>query len=116
MIPTMITGSLVYKRRYAPIEYGCATLIAAGIALFAYKPAKAASVDDVAPGLVVLGYAMCFFNLFADGFTNSTQDEILSRHKHRHPLNMMTAMNLWASLYYSIAAIAYWAMLSTHVR
>ena len=72
MIPAMLTGTFIYNRRYSPLEYFFVLLITAGVAMFAYKPGIAASTTNFAPNLVLLGYAMCFFNLFADGYTNTT--------------------------------------------
>lgn len=102
MIPVMVAGTLLYGKRYRPLEYFCAVLIAGGVSLFALTKSSGAVKSKLADPNAPLGYALVFFNLGADGYTNALQDQIKEKHPKTGACNMMFSMNLWCTFYYFI--------------
>lgn len=72
MVPVMIMGTLIGGKIYSVLDYGCATLIAAGISLFANQSSSKVTKKLEAPN-APLGYTLCLLNLFFDGYTNAKQ-------------------------------------------
>lgn len=68
----MVMGTLIGGKYYSGIEYFCAAVIAAGISLFANQSSNQVARKLAAPN-APLGYALCFFNLVFDGYTNAKQ-------------------------------------------
>jgi len=95
-IPTMVIGTLIYKKQYLPLEYLCVIMVCAGVAAFMllkqHKPGHR-DQDESMSGLVLVG-----INLVLDGFTNSSQDYMRNKYD-ASAFQMMFFMNLWSGLY-----------------
>ncbi|PWN95792.1 UAA transporter [Tilletiopsis washingtonensis] len=102
LLPVLFAQVLLYRRRIAPHKYLVVALVTAGISLFMLcapaKPGKAARADSS------LGLALLLANLFLDGLTNSTQDEIFAHYRVSGP-QMMFLMNLAASFLLSASLL-----------
>ena len=72
MVPVMIMGTLLHRKRYSPAEYICMTLIGVGVALFGKKGSAHVASKLVNPN-TSLGYSLCLINLTLDGYTNAAQ-------------------------------------------
>lgn len=98
-VPIMLTGSVLYKKRYSAVEYGSVLAIAGGVALFALSGGKArGALADSNPAL---GYALVLANLLLDSYTNTSQDDLLRRYRETSSLHMMGWSNFWGALYYA---------------
>lgn len=97
----MLTGTVLYGKRYSSVEYLCAFLIAGkicgcstreatapvsdatrpsgGVSVFALTKDHGSVKSKLAAPNAVLGYALVFFNLGADGYTNALQDQAFSQ-------------------------------------
>ena len=103
----MLTGSVLYRKRYSAVEYGSVLAIAAGVAMFALSSAKGrGALADRNPAL---GYALVAANLLLDSLTNTGQDELLRRWPQTSSLHMMCWSNFWGGLYY----VAFFALSGT---
>jgi UDP-galactose transporter B1 len=101
MVPVMIMGTLLHRKRYSGLEYACMSLIGIGISLFARKGASSVAKKLASPN-APLGYFLCFMNLTLDGYTNAAQDEINKHHPQNSPIHMMCWMNFWCAVYYGM--------------
>lgn len=99
MVPVMIMGTLLHKKRYTALEYMCMSMIGIGISLFARKSSSKVTAKLAAPN-APLGYFLCFVNLTLDGYTNAFQDEINKNYPKNNPIHMMCWMNFWCTLFY----------------
>eukprot|EP00899_Mesostigma_viride_P022663 jgi/Mesvir1/3581/Mv12044-RA.1 len=99
MVAVMVVGTLVHRVFYSVAEYLCALLIAGGISLFALSQPAKAMAGKLANPNAPLGYFLCFANLAMDGYTNSTQDEIIRKHPGTNSYHLMAGINLWCTLY-----------------
>ncbi|KAF5382781.1 hypothetical protein D9615_002754 [Tricholomella constricta] len=86
LVPVMIMNVLLYRRRFAPHKYLVVAMVTAGITLFMYLgPRKAAknnaSSTNGGSYANLIGITYLLINLLLDGATNSTQDEIFTRHR-----------------------------------
>lgn len=109
LLPVMVLGTVLYGRRYKPIEYLCCLAITGGVALFALRSTADhqsagygahSQVTSQGGRTLALGYALCFANLVLDGYTNSAQDEIHLRYSGGTALHMMCWMNAWSGAFY----------------
>lgn len=73
MIPVMLMGIVIRKRRYSRREFFCVFMITVGVALFSWKSKK----SNVAPSF--LGFALLFASLFMDGVTGPLQERLIAR-------------------------------------
>lgn len=73
MIPVMLMGIVIRKRRYSAREFFCVFMITVGVALFSWK-SKESTVDTS-----VLGFALLFASLFMDGVTGPLQERLIAR-------------------------------------
>jgi UDP-galactose transporter B1 len=99
MVPVMLMGTLLHRKRYSALEYLCMSMIGVGVSLFARKSSSAVTRKLASPN-APLGYFLCFMNLTLDGYTNAAQDEINKHHPKNSPIHMMAWMNFWGTLYY----------------
>lgn len=90
MVPVMIMGTLIGGKVYGFLDYGCATLIAAGISLFANQSSTKVIKKLEAPN-APLGYFLCFLNLFFDGYTNAKQ-------VHHSPVSLCCSYSVHTTL------------------
>ncbi|KIJ59469.1 hypothetical protein HYDPIDRAFT_100657 [Hydnomerulius pinastri MD-312] len=86
LVPVMLMNVLLYRRKFAPHKYLVVAMVTAGISVFMFfgneKPSKATfNGDSQSPYGQLIGIAYLLINLILDGATNSTQDEIFSKHK-----------------------------------
>ena len=100
-VPIMLTGALLYRKRYKASEYASVLAIGLGVALFAL-----ASVKSKGPAVdkdPLLGYSLVLANLLLDSLTNTAQDELKRKYPQVSSLHMMCWTNFWGALFYSIA-------------
>lgn len=72
MIPVMLMGIVIRKRRYSMREFICVFMVSAGVALFSWK-SKSSKVPS-SP----LGFALLFASLFMDGVTGPLQERLIA--------------------------------------
>ncbi|KAK8844595.1 hypothetical protein IAR55_006442 [Kwoniella newhampshirensis] len=90
LIPVLLLNVFLYRRRFSPHKYVVVALVTVGISLFmlmAESKGKKKGGSDSAWGLCLLG-----INLFIDGLTNSTQDQIFSTYPSYTGQQMMFTM------------------------
>lgn len=75
MIPVMLMGIVIRRRRYSLREFICVGLITAGVAMFSWKTKR--SIVPSSP----LGFLLLFGSLFMDGVTGPLQERFVARHK-----------------------------------
>ncbi|WVR03244.1 hypothetical protein IAU60_000235 [Kwoniella sp. DSM 27419] len=96
LIPVLLLNVLLYRRRFSPHKYVVVALVTVGISLFmllAEGGKKKKGGNDSAWGLWLLSV-----NLFIDGLTNSTQDQIFSTYRSFTGQQMMFCMSLFTQL------------------
>ncbi|WVQ82913.1 hypothetical protein IAT38_005049 [Cryptococcus sp. DSM 104549] len=96
LIPVLLLNVVLYRRRFSPHKYIVVALVTVGISLFmllAESSGKKKGGSDSAWGLCLLG-----INLFIDGLTNSTQDQIFSTYPKYTGQQMMFTMSLTTQL------------------
>ncbi|KAF8644548.1 hypothetical protein AX16_008422 [Volvariella volvacea WC 439] len=89
LVPVMIMNVLLYRRKFAPHKYLVVAMVTAGITLFMFfggesgkkKGGHGSGTVSNSPYANLIGITYLLINLALDGATNSTQDEIFSRHK-----------------------------------
>ncbi|KAG6841022.1 hypothetical protein C0991_002570 [Blastosporella zonata] len=115
LVPVMIMNVLLYRRKFAPHKYVVVLMVTAGITIFmglgdskaqAKHAAKAGAGNGqaAAPYANVIGIAYLLINLLLDGATNSTQDEIFTRHRVTGQ-QMMLWINIFCTLITSVLAV-----------
>jgi len=78
LLPVMATNMVLYGKRYQWYQYLSVALITGGVSMFMLvKPSKGEGVSSNS----LIGVALVLFNLFLDGFTNSTEEEIRDHKK-----------------------------------
>ncbi|WWC67105.1 uncharacterized protein I206_101012 [Kwoniella pini CBS 10737] len=96
LIPVLLLNVLLYRRKFSPHKYLVVILVTIGISLFmllAESGKKKKAGNDSAWGLWLLG-----INLFIDGLTNSTQDQIFSTCRSFSGQQMMFFMSFFTQL------------------
>ena len=78
MVPVMLAGTLLHRKRYSVLEYLCMLMIGVGVGLFARKSSSTVTTKLASPN-APLGYFLCFVNMSFDGYTNAYQDEVIRR-------------------------------------
>ncbi|KAF8073559.1 UAA transporter [Lyophyllum atratum] len=113
LVPVMIMNVLLYRRRFAPHKYLVVFMVTAGITIFmgmGGDKGKSKSHDNdngngnVTPYAGLVGIAYLLINLLLDGATNSTQDEIFTRHRVTGQ-QMMFWINVFCTLLTSILSV-----------
>ena len=100
-VPIMLTGALLYRKRYGALEYLSVVAISVGVAMFALASSKTkGALHDADP---LLGYILVLLNLVLDSLTNTGQDDLKRRYPNVSSLHMMCWTNFWGGLYYAIA-------------
>ncbi|XP_064102263.1 adenosine 3'-phospho 5'-phosphosulfate transporter 1-like isoform X1 [Macrobrachium nipponense] len=95
IIPTMIMGKIIGKKKYEYFEYVTAILISAGMTMFLLGSTESKSGSDnstTISGVIILAGYMAF-----DAFTSNWQGELFSQHKMTS-LQMMCGVNLFSCL------------------
>mmetsp|Transcript_19911 Transcript_19911/g.28996 ORF Transcript_19911/g.28996 Transcript_19911/m.28996 type:complete len:354 (-) Transcript_19911:597-1658(-) len=93
MIPVMVMGVFVSKRRYSWKETMCVLMITAGVAIFSYKP-KAAQTGETS----LIGILLLAASLICDGFTGPFQERIVAA-SNPTSHQMMFWQNFWAAVW-----------------
>jgi solute carrier family 35 (UDP-galactose transporter), member B1 len=110
-VPIMLTGTVLYRKKYSLSEYMSVLAIGVGVALFAVSSGKAkGALHDSNP---LLGYSLVLLNLLLDSLTNTAQDELHRTYPDVTSLHMMCWTNFWGGLYY---AIAFFGLTGTGVK
>lgn len=74
MIPVMLMGVVIRKRRYKLRDYLCVALVTLGVAMFSWKSKKSAVPNSM------FGFFLLFASLFMDGVTGPMQERLVARH------------------------------------
>lgn len=96
LLPVMFLHLVLYRRRFPGYKYLVVGLVTSGVGLFTlFHPTegKSAAASSSAWGLFLLS-----INLLADGFMNSTQDQIFSKNKGLTGPQMMLGLNVCSTL------------------
>lgn len=109
LVPVMIMNVLMYRRRFAPHKYLVVLMVTAGITIFMgmgneKKKSKVNNGSAQSPYANLIGITYLLINLILDGATNSTQDEIFTRHKVTGQ-QMMFWINIFCTLLTSILSV-----------
>ncbi|KAF8895262.1 UAA transporter [Infundibulicybe gibba] len=112
LVPVMIMNVLLYRRKFAPHKYLVVLMVTTGITIFMgfgndKSKSKSHSGSGQAPSSIyanVIGITYLLINLALDGATNSTQDEIFTRHKVTGQ-QMMFWINIFCTLLTSILSV-----------
>ena len=112
LVPVMIMNVFLYRRKFAPHKYLVVFMVTAGITIFMgmggdKKKAKShgngnGQAQNSYANLIGISYLL--INLALDGATNSTQDEIFTRHKVTGQ-QMMFWINIFCTLLTSILSV-----------
>jgi len=101
VIPVMLMGKVVSKRKYEYYEYVVAVLITAGMAAFLLgsdEGKKASSTTTISGVVILLGY------MVADSFTSSWQGALFTEYK-MSSIQMMAGVNLFSCLLTSVSLL-----------
>lgn len=91
LVPVMLMGVLLHRRKYAWSKYISVVLVTAGVSAFMLLiPAKGEQVANSVYGLLLVTV-----NMLLDGYTGSTQDELL-KSKRVSGYQLMFWMNLFS--------------------
>ncbi|KAK7075211.1 hypothetical protein SK128_020050 [Halocaridina rubra] len=96
IIPTMIMGKIVSKKKYEYFEYVTAVFISIGMTMFLLGSTEAKSGTGnttTVSGVIILAGYMTF-----DAFTSNWQGELFSQHK-MSSVQMMCGVNLFSCLF-----------------
>lgn len=111
LVPVMIMNVLLYRRRFAPHKYLVVLMVTTGITIFMgfgnEKSSKSKAQNSSAlptPYANLIGIAYLLINLLLDGATNSTQDEIFTRHKVTGQ-QMMFWINVFCTVLTSLLSV-----------
>ncbi|ORM39561.1 Solute carrier family 35 member B1 [Babesia sp. Xinjiang] len=90
MIPILIGGFIIFRKRYPWYDYVAVLIITACIICFNFaKPNSKMDGENTPWGLF-----MCFFSLFWDGVTGPIEDKMLSL-KDLHPYMLLFVLNVF---------------------
>ncbi|GFE54339.1 UDP-galactose transporter [Babesia ovis] len=90
MIPILIGGFIIFKKRYPWYDYVAVLLITGCIISFnIFKPNSKMDGENT-----VFGLCMCFFSLLCDGITGPIEDKMLSL-KDLHPYLLLFILNFF---------------------
>lgn len=92
LVPVMLMGLLVYRRKYSLHQYLAVALITIGVSSFMLFEGNNGKKSTNSTSIV--GILLLLINLLFDGYTNSTQDSIFSRFPQIQSQSMMFFMNL----------------------
>ncbi|ETV80537.1 hypothetical protein H257_06794 [Aphanomyces astaci] len=105
MIPVMLMGVVLGRKKYSWKEYVSVILITAGIVIFQLgKDSSKGSGKQQQTENSVYGLGLLFVSLFLDGLTGSGQEQMVEQHKpsvHQQMLNT----NVWAVIYTGIGCV-----------
>lgn len=96
MLPVMVVGFVWHRTRYSWGKVASCLLITTGVLVFYLQENQAAAKEGIRSSH--LGLLLLVINLFLDGFTNSTQDVLVERHRWSG-IRLMFWTNLMSSLW-----------------
>ncbi|KAI0982555.1 hypothetical protein GJ496_011669 [Pomphorhynchus laevis] len=102
-VSVMLMGIVFARKRYPLYRYACVFLIVSGVAIFMHGQTKASDSSNQTSS--TFGQILILCSLTFDGLTGAIQDKMLADHKVS-AYNLMFQINLWASLWSWIGAIA----------
>src|SRR5579862_2309696 len=92
LLPVMFLHLVLYRRRFPGYKYLVVGMVTAGVGLFTlFHPVEGSSKKAAENSL--WGLFLLSINLLADGFMNSTQDQIFSNNKQLTGPQMMLGLN-----------------------
>ncbi|KAA8495395.1 Solute carrier family 35 member B1 [Porphyridium purpureum] len=93
MIPVMLMGIVIRKKKYTPMEYLIVVMITVGVGMFSYNPQRGASDKGHTSAV---GLLLLLLSLFMDGVVGPFQEILVAKYSpSTHQL--MFHQNLWAS-------------------
>lgn len=95
VVPVMLMGKVLNKKKYKWVEYLEAVMISAGVSVFALDTASAASGGSTE----LKGIACLALYIIADSFTSQWQSRVYREHKGVDQYQMMFAVNVWSILF-----------------
>jgi solute carrier family 35 (UDP-galactose transporter), member B1 len=97
LLPVMFLHLVLYRRRFPGYKYLVIGMVTAGVGLFTlFHPVEGGSKQAAENSL--WGLFLLSINLLADGFMNSTQDQIFSKNKWLTGPQMMLGLNTCSTL------------------
>src|SRR5271170_3182842 len=105
LLPVMFLHLVLYRRRFPGYKYLVVFMVTAGVGIFTlFHPLEGSgkkAATNSAWGLFLLS-----INLFADGFVNSTQDQIFAGNKSLTGPEMMLGFNTCATILTSLYLVS----------
>jgi UDP-galactose transporter B1 len=98
LLPVMFLHFVLYRRRFPGYKYLVVCMVTGGVGLFTLFHPVELSSSKQATSNSLWGLALLSVNLLADGFVNSTQDEIFFAHRGLTGPQMMLGFNLCSTL------------------
>jgi solute carrier family 35 (UDP-galactose transporter), member B1 len=104
LVPLMLVGVFVFRRRYDCHKYMSVTLFTVGVSLFTLastvpsKHQSSFSTEHPSPSASMTGLLLVGINLFLDGLINASQDYLFS-HYQVSGYEMMFSMNFLGSFW-----------------
>ncbi|KAL8668428.1 MAG: hypothetical protein Q9168_006942 [Polycauliona sp. 1 TL-2023] len=99
LLPVMAIHLIFFGKRYPLYKYLVVALVTAGVLVFTFhNPSSRKKSSSSTNGTSVWGLILLTINLFFDGFTNSTQDQIFASFRPYSGPQMMVAQNLLSTL------------------
>jgi solute carrier family 35 (UDP-galactose transporter), member B1 len=111
LLPVMFLHLVLYRRRFPGYKYVVVSMVTAGVGMFTlFHPIEGSkkAATNSAWGLFLLS-----INLLADGFVNSTQDQIFSKNKGLTGPQMMLGFNTAATILTSVYLVITYFLPST---
>jgi len=97
LLPVMFLHFVLYRRRFPGYKYLVVAMVTAGVGIFTlFHPVEANNRKAATSS--IWGLALLSINLLADGFVNSTQDQIFIAHRGLTGPQMMLGFNLCSTL------------------
>jgi len=98
LLPVMFLHLVLYRRRFPGYKYLVVAMVTAGVGIFTlFHPLEGSSPKKAATNSV-WGLCLLSINLLADGFVNSTQDQIFGGNKGLTGPQMMLGFNLCSTV------------------
>jgi solute carrier family 35 (UDP-galactose transporter), member B1 len=107
LVPVMLMNILLYRRRFSAHKYLVVAMVTAGITMFmafGNEGPSGSNNESTSSFRNAIGVTYLLINLAIDGATNSTQDEIFSRHRVTGQ-QMMFWINVFCTIQSTILSI-----------
>jgi len=113
LVPVMLMGIIIAKKKYAMSEYLAVGLITLGVALYSMKPGSLTQSDSQGGLRQLFGLGLVLINLLLDGYTAAHQDKINAQSKVSS-FQMMKYMNMWSMILMVSYLVGSYAVLGTN--